>query len=486
MTIEQMRAALAWITACLREIHQAALERGAEIADAAMRGAAQALTADEQTRWDEGQAEVERLTALIERAEFIERAAARPGGTENGDGATGAPNLNLDRGGDPFDLSEVRMGASRNQLCDRALRAVEMVEGLEDEHRSAAERLLRRHETATGAISRHILATGSEAYRSAFGKLLAGAGHEMTTEERRAIESARALSLTDAAGGYAVPFTLDPTIIDTRSGYANPFREVATIKTTVTDQWAGVTSSGMTVSWDGEAAEVSDDSPAMGTAPIPVHKAQGFAVGSIEISQDWAAIEGDLRMMIANGKDDAEAVVFATGSGSSQPTGIVTALAAASPSVLVTPTTSETFAAADIYKVEEALGARYLANARWAANRSIYNKARQFDANGGAALWVQLGGGLPGQLIGYPTLEASAMDGVWDTAATAHNYILILGDWRNYVIVDRIGLSVEYIPHIFGDNGRPTGQRGWYCYWRVGADSVNDNAFRMFDLVTAA
>ena len=32
----------------------------------------------------------------------------------------------------------------------------------------------------------------------------------------------------------------------------------------------------------------------------------------------------------------------------------------------------------------------------------------------------------------------------------------------------------------------PPGQRGWYCYWRVGADSVNDDAFRLMSIPTTA
>ena len=30
------------------------------------------------------------------------------------------------------------------------------------------------------------------------------------------------------------------------------------------------------------------------------------------------------------------------------------------------------------------------------------------------------------------------------------------------------------------------GERGWFAHWRVGADSVDDNAFRVLNIVTAA
>src|SRR3546814_1841365 len=44
-------------------------------------------------------------------------------------------------------------------------------------------------------------------------------------------------------------------------------------------------------------------------------------------------------------------------------------------------------------------------------------------------------------------------------------------------------MTVEFIPHIFdATTNFPKGQRGWYAYYRVGADSVNDGAFRMLDV----
>lgn len=48
-----------------------------------------------------------------------------------------------------------------------------------------------------------------------------------------------------------------------------------------------------------------------------------------------------------------------------------------------------------------------------------------------------------------------------------------------YVVTQRVGSSVELIPHLFGANRRPTGQRGAWLWARYGADSINDAAFRM-------
>jgi HK97 family phage major capsid protein len=72
------------------------------------------------------------------------------------------------------------------------------------------------------------------------------------------------------------------------------------------------------------------------------------------------------------------------------------------------------------------------------------------------------------------------MDGT--ITALADNLIAIFGDFSNYVIADRIGMTVEFIPQLFGSNGRPTGQKGWFAYARHGADSVNDAAFRVLNV----
>jgi HK97 family phage major capsid protein len=62
--------------------------------------------------------------------------------------------------------------------------------------------------------------------------------------------------------------------------------------------------------------------------------------------------------------------------------------------------------------------------------------------------------------------------------------VAVYGNIRDaYSIIDRVGFRVELIPHLFSpSNNRPTGQRGLYAYWRVGAGVVNPNAARVLVL----
>jgi hypothetical protein len=43
------------------------------------------------------------------------------------------------------------------------------------------------------------------------------------------------MSLTDASGGYLVPFQLDPTIVLTSGGSVHSFREIARVVQTTAD-----------------------------------------------------------------------------------------------------------------------------------------------------------------------------------------------------------------------------------------------------------
>ncbi|WP_109557677.1 phage major capsid protein, partial [Mycobacteroides abscessus] len=95
-------------------------------------------------------------------------------------------------------------------------------------------------------------------------------------------------------------------------------------------------------------------------------------------------------------------------------------------------------------------------------------------------LWGYLNEARKSELLGRPDYISEAMDN--SITALADNLVLVFGDFQNYVIADRIGTTISYIPHLFGANGRPTGQSGWHAYFRVGADSVNDGAFRVLNV----
>ncbi len=386
----------------------------------------------------------------------------------------------VDRSKDPYDLSDVRMfdlDNGRGFVQEVQARAVSAIEDtpddhFTDEHRAEAIRKVKLP-TNDGAIARHVLATGSDDYKEAWLKLVTGRNYLLLPDEQRALQ--RAMSLTDASGGFAVPFPIDPTLIQLGDGSSDPFRGISRVVTITTDSWQGLASTEMTASWDSEASEVSDDTTTFSQPSVTPHKAAAFVPASIEIAGDYPGLAGDLGILFADAKDRLEATAHATGSGSGQPFGIVTAIDGTGNDISTAST--DTYAVADVYTTHETLGPRYRDSASWVMNVAIINDTRQFGtANNFHAFTVDLAAGQPRSLLGRPVYESSAMDG--SVTALAENNIVVFGDFRNYLLVDRVGFTLEYIPHLFATgNNRPSGQRGWYAYWRHGADSINDDAF---------
>jgi HK97 family phage major capsid protein len=81
--------------------------------------------------------------------------------------------------------------------------------------------------------------------------------------------------------------------------------------------------------------------------------------------------------------------------------------------------------------------------------------------------------------------EVSNMDTV-DATVTDTDYPLVLGDWSQFTITDRVGSTVELVPHVFGANRRPTGQRGFFAWFRTGSDILVRNSFRVLKVTTSA
>ncbi len=399
-------------------------------------------------------------------------------------------SVELGRFKNPWDLSEMRtfdrpQSEVVSEYRARALSAAERMSGASDEIRKAATALIERWDDEDGRLSRLALTLSEPTYLRAWSKTAKNPlNANLTREEQVAVErvqqAARAMSLTDTAGGYLVPFQLDPTVIITANGSVNQIRQLARQVVATGDVWNGVSSGAVSWSYDAEASQVSDDAPTLAQPTVPIYKAAGFVPISIEAIADAQNVTAEVGRLLAFGKDVLEANAFAVGSGSGQPTGIITALTGGSS--VITSATTDTFALADVYALQGALPARYrnMPSTAWLANNLIYNRIRQFDTAGGAGLWATLGDGRPEGLLGKRALESEDMDGT--ITAAAANPVLVFGDFDNYVIADRIGMTVEFVPHLFGANQRPTGQRGWYAYVRHGADSVNDSAFRMLDV----
>jgi hypothetical protein len=290
-------------------------------------------------------------------------------------------------------------------------------------------------------------------------------------------------------GGYLLPTHLDPTLILTNSGSSNVIRGLSRVVTLNNGEttWHGVTTAGVTASWDGELAEVSDDTPTLGSVSIATNVAQAFVQGSIAAFQDIANLTSDVMMLFADARDRLEGAAHATGLGFVEP------------------------AEGHLHRGERLLGrsghldhrgdhrrGRHpravpgrpgaLAQERRLADQPALQPRCEAARHGlvSSSYSGDLTQAVADKWLNKPVVESD--DAPTTQTTTALDNEILFGDFSNYVIVDKPGgMSVEYIPHLFNTaNNLPDGRRGYFAYWRTGADAANLAAFRMLVDKTSA
>lgn len=403
------------------------------------------------------------IADLEERASFLATLSDKPANVESEQKFSFQTRQQSAVPSDPTDLDEYRTRARS-------------IDELQQAYRDGARSLLERFRPAHPAVSREeaqgdidkligkddevalrMIVTSSPKYRKEFETYIKTNGRVVGPEMERTA------SLTTTAGGYAVPVELDTSLILTNAGVVNPIRNLARVRQTNVNTVEFINSSGITAAYNAEATEASDNAPVLAQPTINIEKAFAFVPMSIEIAEDWAGIQADLAMCFADAKSRLESTKFLTGlgHGTHEPQGLIAVGGATS---VVSSATTAVFAVADLYTLENALAPRYRANASIVGNRAAFQKVRQFDTAGGANLWIQLQNSNPPTLLGYNAYEWSDYSSAVTTTAST---ILTIGDFNYFAIVDRVGMNVEFIPHLFGSGSRyPTGQRGLYAYWR--------------------
>jgi HK97 family phage major capsid protein len=391
------------------------------------------------------------------------------------------PTLIVRSNRDPLeDLERVRSNlVPTDELRHRALDLIEQ----DHKHQryefsdAAAEAATVRAQDNPG-VGRHILLTGGADYREAFRNYL------MTGDDI----SFRDIRLANASGGYLLPYVLDPTIVLTNASSANPFRRVSRVVQTTSNAWQGVTSAGVNAAFVAEATTAADAAPSdFAQIQISPKKAAAWVLGSYEALDD-TDFGAQLPGLLADAKDRLESSYFATGSGTAVPLGVVPGAGATS---RVAPTATGTAfngtaAIPDVYNLQAALPARFrkAPGATWMGNISILNKVRALDLYGGGSFWANFTSDTPSSLLGQPIYEASDMSATstgTSAASGSGSTTLLYGDFGQFIICDRVGVSMLYDPLIKGTGASaqlPAGEAGWYMFWRTSSAVATTAAFR--------
>jgi HK97 family phage major capsid protein len=453
-----------------------------------------------------GRIDAKEVIERRDKLEHIKRVAQDPRNREGGD-AGGAPGFVADmragrlesaqqviaRAGDPW-RHEDTSGAGYVARAHTALEALSDrlgPAGAELLAQAITERLtlpgitVKRSRDETADAAALILALSNPHYESAMRSVFrnpdmfaAGVGHMVwSDEERQAVHDVMGNTLaraafsegSGAAGAYALPLQLDSSIVLVNSGVVGPFRKLARPVIGTTNVWEGITSQGVTSSWVAEAGVVPDATPTLGQLAITPLKQASWAFGSFEVMDD-TELAAQLPMLFADGKTRLENTAFAIGTGTTQPWGVVAAAAADAGTGVLTNTM--------VYGLHGNLPPRFragdTARPAWISNVSMLNAARQLVPGSGMTTSIvndNTADGIP-EMLGIDFYEASAMVG----GATG-NRELALADFSQFIVVDRIPNVVLAEPLVKDQaTQRPTGQRGWLQYSRVGSDLTTRGA----------
>lgn len=399
------------------------------------------------------------------------------------------PNINTRT--DVYDFSDLPSDehARRQDLNARAFSMIEKSRAFhEDDHKESATRVL---EQTSGTAARQTILSEHPDYVRGYAKYMCGQSDLMTEDEKGRIrevdellrgsgyfadaDATRAVIIANVTGKL-VPAHLDPSVVLANAGNSNPIRSLARVVPITTNVWTGVSSAGITVGWSGvdDQVEVGDDAPTFSNPAVTAHMWDAFVPVTFATYEDWFGGEGEILMMVADGKDLLEAQTFVTGSGTNQPYGIVTALTGGTSQV--DNATNNSFTFDDLLEAKNALGRRYRPNAAWVMNEEYQDRIRRFGTAEGSLYTVSLDASSPDRILGRSVYESGGFTATLSAAAT--NYVSVYGAWENYLIADRVGTISEFIPNLFATGAnRPSAQRGWLVHGRTGADSINDGGF---------
>ena len=449
------------------------------------------LSEEEETRLssltDEFKPLEERTVAAETRAREIERVTARARHTDSG-----ADSLQVITRNDPFADDPQRM--TQGDKRDAAMRVLEgRAKRMSTRQANHVERLLEGEGRDAKIISERLLLTENPAYRSAFAKAMSQPQPILTSEEANAVNNfrqweaqheQRANEGTGSAGGYGVPVLIDPSIILTSGAADVPILDIARTITITTNQWKGVTSAGFNWAYQDESAVVTDNTPTLTQPTIPVYAARGFIPYTLELEQDYPGFEQEMSRLLAQGYVNLVASGTMTGSGSSQPRGIFTAMGATAASH-VKVTTAGTISGTDVRNTWGALPERFRPNAHWVMNISVENQIRALGNNLALADYtVNLLADGTSVLTGRPVIVTDYAPNF--TGQTTTFSYTVVGDFSHFLIIQRAGMTLELVPHLFDPTtGFPIGERGWFAFARHGYDIADGNAFRVMANTTS-
>ena len=409
---------------------------------------------------------------------------------------------------------------SSGLLRDLAMRDIDSRQ-LPAESADRLEALVRNHspECDGALLARHIVVTGRSAYRSAWLQSLSPGPPAFDRAERQAIDDYRDCQAavarhaaadtarqiadrasrgdievraadegTGSAGGFGVPYYLDPSLVVVAGGVRRPqLLTLAKNALTTTDNYHFWTAASTGFATAAEAAVAADEAPTFAGVDIPIWKAVDAIPYSFEFGLDQPDWADNAVTLFSNAYAEYLSAKTATGSGSSDIRGVFTALqnSTTSPAHIVI-TTAGTLGVVDLRAAWTALPERYRVDqtCAWMMSPSVEQQVAALAApsvTNGLGPEDFVTNRTTGQrlLFGRPVMSISDAPAWTGTSGSAN--VCVVGAFSSYCVAAQVGgYQVELVDHLFDQaTGRPSGQRAFLATARVGADVVDPNAFRL-------
>lgn len=267
----------------------------------------------------------------------------------------------------------------------------------------------------------------------------------------------------DSAGGFTVPEDFHAQMIKKMMTQAT-IRSLAMVATTSRDiaTWPKIHyttdnkyTSGARVTWTGESPSSSTvhrvTDPVFGQYSIPIHTAMASLPLTNNLIEDSAFdIAGISSDILAEAFTLDENDAFINGNGVARPMGILTQVGGDGPAATNSGTAS-LLTADGLISLWGAQPSQYERNSVWLFSKATEMAIRKLKNADNDYLWpiVTSQGNLgvhPRELLGFPTMRDEFMP-----AVAANAYPIIFGDLSGYLVLDRVGFSIQRLTELYAE-----------------------------------
>ena len=255
---------------------------------------------------------------------------------------------------------------------------------------------------------------------------------------------------TSADGGYLVPVDFERTLFAGRDSEDPIFELAGRLFLGTSEKLVPFVSSHATATIVSEGGSYGGDAPTFGQVTLHAYKFGTIVKATDELIADSAFdIEAFLAQEFGRAIGKAQASYFWTGTGSSQPQGVMNAAGAG------VTTSGASISADDIINLYYSLADKYRSVSTFVMNDATVKEIRKLKLGTGEYLWTPGLNGAPDTILGRPLRTSEYID----TIASGKK-VAAFGDFEGcYKIADRQGFEFKALYEKYADTGE-VGFRG--------------------------